>query len=162
MKRRVDAIENNLRLSIRSPGFFDLNVQGITAGRVILRYSRWRGIDGIADVGVDRRVIALHLPVGRHWRAAAARQILRQPLRIDGERAAGVSELPLAVQLTAACGGMVIPGGKLIAPAGESGMRRQAVKVGNGLVLPVFTGEDGVKVGRVAVAGIANLHFNPR
>ena len=162
MKRRVDAIENNLRLSIRSPGFFDLNVQGITAGRVILRYPRWRGIDGIADVGVDRRVIALHLPVGRHWRAAAVRQVLRQPLRIDGKRAAGVSELPLAVQLTTACGGMVIPGGKLIAPAGESGMRRQAVKVGNGLVLPVFTGEDGVKVGHVAVAGIANLHFNPR
>ncbi|MCS5969334.1 hypothetical protein LNP26_25895 [Klebsiella variicola subsp. variicola] len=52
MKRRVDAIENNLRLSIRSPGFFDLNVQGITAGRVILRHPRWRGIDGIADVGV--------------------------------------------------------------------------------------------------------------
>ncbi len=41
-------------------------------------------------------------------------------------------------------------------------MRWQAVKVGNGLVLPVFTGEDGVKVRSVAAAGIANLHIKPR
>ncbi|OGE58710.1 hypothetical protein BHS30_27445 [Klebsiella pneumoniae] len=53
-------------------------------------------------------------------------------------------------------------GRKLIAPAGENGMRWQAVKVGNGLVLPVFTGEDGVKVRSVAAAGIANLHIKPR
>ena len=162
MKRRVDAIENNLRLPVLAPCVLNRKVQGVAAGRVILRHPRWGGVDGIADVGVDRRVIALHLPVGRHWRAAAVRQILRQPLRIDGKRAAGINELPLAVQLTTACGEMVIPGGKLIAPAGENGMRWQAVKVGNGLVLPVFTGEDGVKVRSVAAAGIANLHIKPR
>ncbi|UMX91132.1 hypothetical protein MJ579_14120 [Klebsiella pneumoniae] len=68
--------------------------------------------------------------------------------------ATGVRELPLAVQLTAADEGRLSRGSSS-RPAGENGMRWQAVKVGNGLVLPVFTGEDG-KSG-MWLYGIANL-----
>jgi beta-galactosidase/beta-glucuronidase len=38
--RWSDAVENNLRLSVRAPGVIDRNVQGVTAGWVILRHPR--------------------------------------------------------------------------------------------------------------------------
>jgi hypothetical protein len=61
--------------------------------------------------------------------------------------------LPLAVQLTTAAKGGYR--GRQAHRASWRRMRWQAVEMGNGLVLPVFAGEDGVEVRRVAATGIA-------
>nr|VUD28747.1 Uncharacterised protein [Raoultella sp. NCTC 9187] len=69
----------------------------------------------------------------------AVRQIGVDPAGVNGKRAAGVGKLPASVQQTTAIAGQIVARVGDISPAGKGRVGRQAVKVSNGLVLPIFT-----------------------
>ncbi|CCJ95511.1 hypothetical protein BN131_3184 [Cronobacter malonaticus 681] len=63
IKRRIHAAEDNARAARLQPRLRHLNIARIAAGRVVVRHKRRIHRDRVAHIGVDRRVVAFHLPV---------------------------------------------------------------------------------------------------
>ncbi|CCK05697.1 hypothetical protein BN128_3975 [Cronobacter sakazakii 696] len=63
IKRRIHAAKDNARAARLQPRLRHLDIARIAAGRVVVRHKRRIYRDRVAHIGVDRRVVAFHLPV---------------------------------------------------------------------------------------------------
>ncbi|MNV41149.1 hypothetical protein D3C71_1327770 [compost metagenome] len=137
IKRRVHPVKNDARLSTLQPLLLHLKCERVTT-RGVLSWHKGRIDDNrISDIGINRRIEALHLPVRWYRRGDCIHRIFHDPFVRNVFRGSEKAELPLTVQRPFIRRALLITRLNFIAPAAKRRMSRQTVPLRDTGVFPV-------------------------
>ena len=141
VKGGIDAVKDQSRLTAFQPAGVHIECERVTTGRVLSRDKGRIHRNRISDVGVDRRIKALHLPVGGNGHHHRIRAILLRPAVGNLLGCRKEAELPVTVEQADGRGWLLIPRGLLVTPAAQRDVGRKSVPLGDTGIFPVTTGK---------------------